>query len=89
MDMCIDAYVGLFASLGEHFKAETLVQGLPKVTSPVLFVSGTRSPIPHVESERSAALIPGARVELAPLGHFPWLEDPGWLTTCIAGFLER
>jgi len=55
----------------------------------MLFVAGTKSPIPHRESERSAALIPGAEVATTATGHFPWIEDPQWTTSTIVDFLRR
>jgi proline iminopeptidase len=88
-EMSVDAYVNTFASIVEHFARETLVHALPSIRMPVLFMAGTKSPIPHHESERSAALIPGAEVATRATGHFPWMEDPQWTTATIVDFVQR
>ena len=52
--------------------------GSPGVTLPAFFVHGVDDPLPPRSSIETAALIPGARVELIEdCGHFPWLERPG------------
>jgi pimeloyl-ACP methyl ester carboxylesterase len=71
-------YSGTWDSIREHFAAGTLVNGLPLYTGPALFVHGEKSPIPPVESEKSASLVEGAELEvIADAGHFAWLERPG------------
>jgi pimeloyl-ACP methyl ester carboxylesterase len=71
-------YAGTWDSIREHFAAGTLVDTLPRYTGPALFVHGEKSPIPPVESEKSASLVEGAQFEvIADAGHFPWLERPG------------
>jgi pimeloyl-ACP methyl ester carboxylesterase len=84
-----EASTATFASIEEHFANETLVQGLPRVSTPTLFLAGTKSPIRHVESERSAALMPRAELIAEPTGHFPWLEDSAMTVSTIAGFIQR
>jgi pimeloyl-ACP methyl ester carboxylesterase len=65
------------ASISEHFARGTLVNGLPGVRLPALFVHGALDPIPLWSVERTAALVPGARLETIPdCGHFPWWEQP-------------
>ncbi len=66
------------ASIAAHFECGTLVEGLPGVALPAFFIHGAADPLPPRSSLETAALIPGARVELIEdCGHFPWLERPG------------
>ena len=68
------------ASIAAHFERGTLVAGLPEVRLPAFFIHGEADPLPPRSSVETAALIPGARVELIEdCGHFPWLECPGEL----------
>ncbi|HLX32824.1 MAG TPA: alpha/beta hydrolase [Gaiellaceae bacterium] len=84
----VAASIGVNRSLGEHFQRRTLIDGLPDVRLPVLFVHGELDPIPPESSLRTAALIPGARVEVIPAcGHFPWLETPGEVAKAVASML--
>jgi pimeloyl-ACP methyl ester carboxylesterase len=83
-----EAATATFASIDEHFAVGTLVQGLPRVSVPALFLAGTRGPIPHVESERSAALMPRGEMVTVATGHFPWLEAPNSTVPPIASFLR-
>jgi pimeloyl-ACP methyl ester carboxylesterase len=77
-----------WASIAAHFEARTLERGLPGLTMPVLITHGERSPIPVSAAQATAALIPGARLVVHPgRGHFPWLEDPGWLRGEVARFV--
>lgn len=76
-------------SINDHFAARTLETGLPNVRVPALFIHGERSPIPYQESEKSAALLPNAKVALlAGIGHFAWLERPGSVQAEIHRFLS-
>ncbi len=85
-DMNIKDYSDTWVSIREHFDRGTLVNGLPSVDCPTLFLLGRNGPIPPKWGELSAALIPGARVEVVgDCGHFPWLEQPGAITRAIAG----
>jgi pimeloyl-ACP methyl ester carboxylesterase len=68
----------------EHFKRRTLEQGLRAFTGPALVVHGERSPIPLVEAERTAALMPQAQLAVNRHGHWPWLEEPGLVKKLIA-----
>jgi pimeloyl-ACP methyl ester carboxylesterase len=60
---------------------------LPAVSMPTLVVHGERSPIPLVEAERTAALMPHAQLAVNPHGHWPWLEEPGLVRNLIAGLV--
>ena len=75
------------ASISDHFDKQTLVHRLPSTSTPALFLAGTKSPIPHEESARSAALMPRAEVVLLPTGHFLWLEDPVATVATVTSFL--
>ena len=76
------------ASISHHFEAGTLAERLPAVRLPALFVHGDLDALPVRASTGTAALIPGARVELLPgLGHFPWLERRGAVRGAVEPFL--
>jgi pimeloyl-ACP methyl ester carboxylesterase len=76
------------ASIAEHFRRGTLVDGLPSVAVPVLFVHGERDPLPLSSVERTAALIPNAAVvPLDDCGRFPWLERPRRLRDAVESWL--
>jgi pimeloyl-ACP methyl ester carboxylesterase len=75
-------------SVEEHFGKRTLQEGLPNVAMPVLFVHGIEDPLPIRASVATAKLIPGARVARIPnCGHFPWIEQPGFLNRSIRGLI--
>lgn len=83
-----EVFADTFASIRAHFALQTLVRGLPALRCPTVFVHGRQSPIPWRRSEESAALIPGARLEVvADCGHFPWLEQPGSVRQAVLGLL--
>jgi pimeloyl-ACP methyl ester carboxylesterase len=64
--------------IAQHFEVGTLERGLPQLRMPALIVHGDTSPLPYTEAERTAALIPGARLRILPgIGHVAWLERPG------------
>jgi pimeloyl-ACP methyl ester carboxylesterase len=76
------------ASVAEHFRRGTLVEALPRVRLPALFVHGVLDPMPLSTVERTAALVPGARLATIPdCGHFPWWEKPGEVRRIVGGFL--
>ena len=76
-----------WASILEHFERRTLERGLPAFPMSALVVHGERSPIPLVESERTAALMPHAQLAVNRHGHWPWLEEPGLVRRLIAEFV--
>jgi len=79
---------GTNASIAEHFQRGTLIGALPEVRLPALFVHGVLDPLPLWSVERTAALIPGARLETIPAcGHFPWWERPGEIRRIVGEFL--
>jgi pimeloyl-ACP methyl ester carboxylesterase len=75
-------------SIAEHFDKQTLLKRLPSASTPALFLAGTKSPIPHEESVRSAALMPQAEVVLLSTGHFLRVEDPLATVAPVASFLR-
>jgi proline iminopeptidase len=78
------------ASIQEHFERGTLIEGLPSIRLPVLFVHGDRDPVPLDSISQTAALIPGASVVLIPdCGHFPWLERRAALRDAVEPWLQR
>jgi pimeloyl-ACP methyl ester carboxylesterase len=78
-----------WASIVEHFGRRTLELGLPALTVPALITHGDRSPVPVVEAQRTAALMSQAQLVIhAGRGHFPWLEEPGWVRDVVARFVR-
>ena len=91
-DMRMDLEGGLITwpSINGHFEAGTLEHRLPELRMPALIVHGEASPIPYVEAERTAALIPGVSLRILPgIGHFPWVEEPGSVRRELETFLAR
>jgi len=79
---------GTNASIEEHFGRRTLLDGLPHVSLPVLFVHGAGDPLALSSVERTAALVPDARLDVvADCGHFPWIEQPGEVGRNVEDFL--
>ena len=59
------------------------------VRATVLLIHGTEDAIPLAEAERSAALIPNARVVAIPeAGHMPFFENPAPSFDAALGFLD-
>ena len=84
------AAIDTWASVVGHFERRTLENSLPLLDLPVLVTHGDRSPVPMAEAERTAALM--ARTQLAihaGHGHFPWLEEPGFVRAQVAEFVRR
>jgi pimeloyl-ACP methyl ester carboxylesterase len=76
--LSVECYAETLASVQEHFGQRTLERSLPALTMPAVFVLGADSPIPPSYGAATAALIPGARVQVEEnCGHFPWIEHPG------------
>ena len=76
-------------SIDEHFEKQTLLQGLSSVSTPTLFLAGTKSPVPNEQSLGSAELMREAQVVLPLTGHFPWLERPTEIVDPVAAFLRK
>jgi len=77
-------------SVAAHFAAGTLESGLPGLDLPALLIHGEGDPMPLAATTDTAALIPGARVEIIPeAGHFPWLERRGYFRTIVEAFLAE
>ena len=78
------------ASLEHHFEAGTLERGLPDVRLPALVIHGDLDPLPLRTATDTAALIPGAAMEIIEdCGHWPWLEQPREVRRIVERFLER
>jgi pimeloyl-ACP methyl ester carboxylesterase len=78
------------SSIAEHFERETLVRGLPRFAGPALLLHGDDDPLPASAAAETAALIPGARLEIIEgCGHFPWIERPGVVKASVRAFLDR
>jgi pimeloyl-ACP methyl ester carboxylesterase len=62
-----------------------------ELAAPVLVLAGELDGGPRPEvAEQVAAAFPDARVAVQPgAGHFPWLDDPGFFTGTVEGFLSR
>ncbi|MDH6118124.1 proline iminopeptidase [Kitasatospora sp. GAS204A] len=73
------------------FDPDATRAALAVLPAPVLLVAGELdwSTTP-AHAREFAALFPNARLAVQPgAGHFPWLDDAGWLTTAVATFLGR
>jgi pimeloyl-ACP methyl ester carboxylesterase len=78
------------ASVRAHFKAGTLERGLAGLDLPALFLHGEGDPLPASASIETAALIPGARIQLIEeAGHYPWLERPGVVRAAVEAMLRE
>ncbi|HEY6012840.1 MAG TPA: alpha/beta hydrolase [Candidatus Limnocylindrales bacterium] len=76
------------ASVEAHWAAGTLERGLPRLDLPTLLIHGVADPLPSSASVETAALIPGARLELLErCGHFPWLERRDDVRAMVEAFL--
>jgi proline iminopeptidase len=79
-----------WASIMAQFEARTLEHMLPGVTVPTLVTHGGKSPIPVAEAHKIAAVMPSATLVVHEgKGHWPWLEEPGWLRGQVEGWLPR
>ena len=89
MKTSLQAYVGTFASVGEHL-AGGFGGRLREVQVPTVFVLGEQSPMPVSQGQQTAALLPAAEVVVVPgAGHLPWYERPGCVSAALAGIRER
>jgi proline iminopeptidase len=86
----VEASIWTNRSMSVHFERGTLTERLPRASAPALFVHGEVDPLPPSSSVRTAALVPGAKVEVIPgCGHFPWLEQPGSVRRAVETFLAH
>jgi proline iminopeptidase len=77
------------ASVRGHFERRTLERGLPILDVPALLIHGEGDPMPVRATTETAALIPGAKVEIIEqAGHFPWIEQRGVVRHVIEDFLR-
>jgi proline iminopeptidase len=80
---------GVFGGLGA-FGPEATRAALAALSSPVLVLAGEAdaNTVPLIAAE-FAGLFPGAKLVVQPgAGHYPWLDDGGWFTAAVAGFLD-
>jgi pimeloyl-ACP methyl ester carboxylesterase len=78
MHISLACYGQTFDSLREHLAKHTLEEGLVSFRGAAIFIHGRHDPIPFEVIDRTASLIPGARVSiLEDCGHVPWMEKPG------------
>jgi pimeloyl-ACP methyl ester carboxylesterase len=70
---------------------EGSVQALRALDRPALVLWGTHDAyFPWQQAERQRQAFPSARVELLEgLGHWPFLEDPGWVASLVIPFLRE
>jgi pimeloyl-ACP methyl ester carboxylesterase len=70
---------------------EGSVEELRALDRPALVLFGTHDVyIPWQQAERQRQAFPSARVELLEgLGHWPFLEDPGWVASLVVPFLRE
>jgi pimeloyl-ACP methyl ester carboxylesterase len=88
LDMSVELYAGVVASVHEHFDRGTLVQGLPRYGGPFLLIHGECDPLPLEASRQTASLMPQAVLTpIAGVGHFPWLEQPDRVAAVLTAFL--
>jgi pimeloyl-ACP methyl ester carboxylesterase len=86
----VDCYRETFESISEHFEAGTLSKGLRKVRLTALFAHGINDPLPLRGALETAKYLRGAKVGRIPrCGHFPWLEQPGFLDRMIRGLIAQ
>ncbi len=94
----VPAMPAMEISLEGHLATwESLIDGLPSlersltsITAPAAFVHGSDSPMPLTASTDTAALIPGATVEIVPgAGHFVWYESPGAVRRSLERLVSR
>lgn len=77
-----------WASIMAQFEAGTLEHMLPAVTTPALVIHGSKSPIPVAQARKIVALMPNATLAVHEgKGHWPWLEEPGFVRAQVAAWL--
>jgi pimeloyl-ACP methyl ester carboxylesterase len=89
LELPLEDQPGTMASVHAHFEAGTLERGLPRLGLPALFLHGEGDPLPVSASVDTAALIPGARVQvIEEAGYFSWLERPGVIRAAVESMLQ-
>ena len=89
MAMDLEGHLQTWKSVAAHFESATLEHELPLLRRPTIVIHGDASPIPWSEAERTAGLIPEARLRILPgVGHFAWLERAGLLRSELAAFVS-
>lgn len=89
LDMSVELYAGVVASVHEHFDRGTLAQGLPRFDGPFLLIHGESDPLPLEASRQTVGLMPQAVLRpIADVGHFPWLERPDEVAAALTSFLS-
>jgi proline iminopeptidase len=77
-------------SIMAHFESKTLERALPTITLPTLVIHGGSSPLPLPYGEEIARLMPNARLVVHEgKGHWPWLEEPGFVRAQVEAWLPR
>ena len=62
---------------------------LRRLDVPTLIIWGDHDPVGTVETAKAAAsLIPGARLELLPGGHVPYLGNPERAAELVSSFIR-
>jgi pimeloyl-ACP methyl ester carboxylesterase len=90
LEVPIEGEPSTMDSVAAHFKARTLERGLPGLDLPALLIHGAGDPMPLSATTETAALIPGAKVEVVEeAGYFPWLERPGEIRRIVEAFLDE
>src|SRR5205823_13722761 len=71
------------------FDPERTKAALTRLSAPVLVLAGALDPGPRPETAAEGArLFPGGRILVQPgAGHYPWLDDPEFFSSAVAGFL--
>jgi pimeloyl-ACP methyl ester carboxylesterase len=88
LEVPLEGVPDTLASVEAHWAAGTLERGLPRLDLPALLIHGVADPLPSSASVETAALIPGARLELIERsGHFPWIERRGEIRQIVEEFL--
>jgi proline iminopeptidase len=75
-------------SIHAHLNRGTLESGVRGVQAPTLITHGDRSPIPLEQAQQLASVMPNATLVVHHgKGHFPWLEEPGFVRRAVESWL--
>ena len=79
----------VISPLGFRRSARLHADELRRVTVPTLLIWGDRDPVGATDAaQRTAAAIPGARLEVLPAGHVPYLGHPERVSELLSGFVR-